>query len=731
MAGKQFDLSVIFRVIDKATRPVRKIGISLKKLGIPIKRLIKSFRKLGKSIQKVGDRMVRIGKAMILRVAAPLFLLGFLMSRTSRIFETAFTGIRKTVDATEPQFKKLKVQLMALARELGIATEEIFGLAEAAGQLDIQTENIAKFSEIMAKLGIAAPILEMEQAAVQIAQFANVTRMSQKDFDRFASTLVFLGNTSATFEDKILNMTERIGSAAAGAGIAHAEILGLATALAQLAIKPEAGGSALSKIIIEITAAVAKGNKELGGIAAVAGFKGKIKEFKKLWKEDAVGALILFVEGLENLPKVGLDAVVVLDDLGMGALRVGDLLRRVSGNSKLFNETIKAGTNAWKENIALNEEVSKRMKDVQKQLDIVKENARQTSAAFGDELNVVLLKVLKRLDPFITKLRELDVEMKQLILIIGGGTIGLVGALVGLGATLKFVGWALAGLTLSTGVFGLMLISLGLLAFSVQQNFDDLKDTLSNLWDDPIAELKLWVDAFKLMAEDFWEFEKRLAKSLIFSPIITAWEYWSKIITDIIDKIITGPLASLDKKLENLIDKLRNFLISLGIIKGTIEPEKEPSKSEKSRSQKLTEDIKKFGFEELVNKMKGVSKKIDPLKEIQPKESLAEAVKRVMTEKEPIKSNKIVDFGRIINMQPPRERKGPDSFDKNFGSRDVKTRNIEAANFDDKKLGSSEVEIDIKVTAEPGTTAVIEKVKRKRGDAKVSVATTGFVGAMP
>lgn len=674
MANKQFDLSVIFRVIDKATQPIRKIGSSLKKLGSPVKRLIKSFRKLGKVVKKAGDRMIAIGKAMIIKVAAPLMLLSFLAVRTSLSFETAFTGIRKTVDATEPQFEKLKIQLMALARELGIATEKIFALAEGAGQLNIERKNIAKFSEIMAKLGIAAPVLEMEAAAFQIAQFANVTQMSQKDFDRFAATLVYLGNNSATVENRILNMTERLASAASGAGMVHSEILGLATALSQLGLRPEAGGTAISQVINEITKQVALGGKKLKGWAVLSGFK-QADEFAKLWKEDAVKGLMLLIEGLAGLKEKGIEAVVVLDDLGMDGRRVSDALRRAAGNNKLFNKTIKDGNRAWKDNIALNEEVNKRMKDAQKQFDKVKENARIMAAAFGDEVVPTIVKFVKKLDPLITQLRELRSETKQMIWIIGGGAIGLVGAFIGLGFTAKLLGIALAGLTPMTLAITGALVGLGALVFSVWRNFDDLKEILTNLWDNPMAELELWKDAFKLMAVD-------LAKFLS-TPFISAWkanwEAWSKYVIEKTDEVIV--------KLKEAKEIFKSLIPGFMRLEG-------------DRKEEALKEAEKLGLKETIENLLGKKepvglkrfKVIDPRKQEdlvslkrfkvideRRKESLADAVKRVMTE------------------------------------------------------NKSEIKVEIEVTAEPGTLAKVKKVETT-GNVKTSVTSIGYVGplgAMP
>ena len=94
-------------------------------------------------------------------------------------FESAFTGVKKTVDATDEQLKVLKNDIRGMAKEMPESVEEIAGVAEAAGQLGIKTESITGFTKTMVQLGDATN-LSSESAATSLARFANITGMSQE-----------------------------------------------------------------------------------------------------------------------------------------------------------------------------------------------------------------------------------------------------------------------------------------------------------------------------------------------------------------------------------------------------------------------------------------------------------------------------------------------------------------------------------------------------------------------
>ena len=79
-------------------------------------------------------------------------------------FEDSFTGVRKTVDATEEEFQILAQGMRDLSKELPIAVEEINRIGEVAGQLGISKSGLVDFTETVAKLA-ATTTMSSESAA--------------------------------------------------------------------------------------------------------------------------------------------------------------------------------------------------------------------------------------------------------------------------------------------------------------------------------------------------------------------------------------------------------------------------------------------------------------------------------------------------------------------------------------------------------------------------------------
>ena len=131
----------------------------------------------GKKCASVSASLEKVGKGMTTALTTPVLALGTAAVKASVEYESAFTSVRKTVDATE--------------------TADIAEVMANAGQLGIQNDYLVEFTRTMIDLGNSTDIAA-DEAATAIAQFANVTRMSQTDFGRFGSALVDLGNNYAT-----------------------------------------------------------------------------------------------------------------------------------------------------------------------------------------------------------------------------------------------------------------------------------------------------------------------------------------------------------------------------------------------------------------------------------------------------------------------------------------------------------------------------------------------------
>lgn len=403
-----------------------------------------SLKNAGENISNFGEKASKIGGTLTKTATLPIVAMGTAAVNAQVKWESAFAGVKKTVDGTTEQIAALEQGIKDMSLTLPSSAEDIAAVAESAGQLGIQTDNILGFTKTIIDLGNATNLVG-EEGASSLAKFANITQMSQKNFDRLGSTIVALGNNSATTEADIVAMAMRLAGAGHQVKMTEAQILGLAASLSSVGIEAEAGGSAFSKVMINMQLAVETGNDSLKDFASVAGMT--TSEFSKAFKEDAAGALTTFIKGLSSAEEQGNSAIKVLDDMGITEVRLRDSLLRAGSASELFNDTIALGSKAWEENTALTNEANQRYATTESQIKILKNEI----VAMAREIGVELLPIVKDgmivIKDLIKKFNELSPATKENIIKLAtlsatvGPVVGSVGKLAeGFGGVLKVAG---------------------------------------------------------------------------------------------------------------------------------------------------------------------------------------------------------------------------------------------------------------------------------------------------
>lgn len=350
-------------------------------------------------------------------------------AQASMDFESAMTGVAKTTDLTDDELSAMSDAIKEMSTEIPATTEELAAIAGSAGQLGIHKESLLDFTEIMAMLGTSTN-MTADEAATSLSRLANITGMSQEDFDRLGATIVDLGNNLATTEKEIVDMSMRIAGAGAQVGMTEAEIMSFSGALSSVGIEAEAGGSAFSTLISNMSLAVQQGGDGLEQFADVAGMFAS--EFATAFEEDAAGAIIQFIQGLGNMESEGRSAIAVLDDMGLSDIRMRDALLRAAGASDVFTNALQIGSNAWDENTALVNEASKRYATTQSQLTMMQNAYKNLKVAIGDAYTPALQKaysvgtqVLNAVSQFVEENPALVNAITAFVGVLGAVTIAL------------------------------------------------------------------------------------------------------------------------------------------------------------------------------------------------------------------------------------------------------------------------------------------------------------------
>ena len=373
----------------------KKKAMSDYKIAIKIAgELESSFRAALKGAQSGINGLAKVGKMGATAFAASAAAIGSLAAAGINAgieYEQAFAGVKKTVDATEAELQELSQGIRDMAKEMPTSATEIAAVAEAAGQLGIQTGNILGFTETMVMLGDSTN-MSADEAATSLARLANITGMPQSNFDRLGSTIVALGNNFATTEGEITAMGLRIAGAGSQVGMSEAQIMSFSAALSSVGIEAEAGGSSFSTLLSNMQLAVETGSESLQQFASVAGMSSS--EFKKSFQSDAAGAIASFIKGLSESEKEGKSAIAVLDEMGITEIRMRDMLLRASGASDTFTEALEMGTEAWDENVALANEANQRYQTMGSRLAMLKNKANDLGITFYESVNTPMGEVV-------------------------------------------------------------------------------------------------------------------------------------------------------------------------------------------------------------------------------------------------------------------------------------------------------------------------------------------------
>lgn len=360
--------------------------------------LAKEFKKAQKQGRAFGKGAEKLGKSLTKGVTLPLLAVGAASIKAAIDFESSFTGIKKTVIGTTQQFEELAEGMRDLSKEIPVNVNELNKIGEMAGQLGVRTKDILKFTKTIAMLGVTTN-LSTEEAATGLARFSNIMGTATEDVGLLGSSIVALGNSMATTEQEILNMSLRIGAAGKSAGFSEDQIFAFAGAISSVGIEAAAGGTALSRIINDISTFVALGGSELEKIAEVS--EKTSAEFVEAWEKDAAGALQEFTGGLGDMGKEGQSILPTLKDIGFEEIRVAAVTRGLAEANRQLADGLDTASKAIQNEDALLREAELRFGTAESKMKILSNTVQDVGIDIGGALVPAMLDLIEAGQPVI------------------------------------------------------------------------------------------------------------------------------------------------------------------------------------------------------------------------------------------------------------------------------------------------------------------------------------------
>ena len=379
MASSDMNLDLIISAQDLASKEIKELQRELKRLTTETDGVGKASNGVFWSLKAWR---LAVGAAVTWAIVA-VWKFASEAIDVSISYESAFAGVRKTVDATEEEFEALNETLKDM--ETPTTFEELAHIMELGGQLGIAQENLAWFTETMDKLAVSTN-LTSEEAATLWAQFANITWMDMKNIDRWGSTIVKLGNNMATTEADIVNFSSRIAAAWHSFWMSEADIMAIASTFTSLGVEAEMGWTAVSKVLNDMKTSIATSSPKVEKYAKLLGTT--TKGFKEMMKNDPTWTFVKFNQALADS---GENLNSVLASLWMKDLRLNDAFGRIAWNVDLLTNALDMANEGREENIALTNEASQRFATTESQIAIAQKERANTMAELWDSLKPIVL----------------------------------------------------------------------------------------------------------------------------------------------------------------------------------------------------------------------------------------------------------------------------------------------------------------------------------------------------
>lgn len=429
--AKSQTASLIVSLIDRLSGPARHISGTLAKLNAMQARNTASLDAMrGRMLDAMGA-----GYALARSLSAPI--------NAAIAFESTMADVAKVVDFESPKaFKQMGEDIRALSLRIPMAADGLGQIVAAAGQSGIANNELLKFTELAAKVGVAWD-MSADQTGEALAKLKTALGRSIDGTASLADAINHLGNNSAASAPAILDVVKRVAPMASQFGMTAEEVAALGAAMTGAGFESEVASTSILNIGRALTrgsgatARQAKAFKTLGLSS---------KAVAKSMQTDAMGTLQGVLQRVAKLP-ADMRASLVSDLFGDEARALGPLI----SNGKLLGDTLDLIGDKSKYANSAQKEFEVRSKTSANNLQLFRNRVTDLAISVGDALLPALNEILNVLGPTVTSISDLAQRFPTLTAGIIAATSAVIAFRIALTA-LRFAGLFALGGMISTAI---------------------------------------------------------------------------------------------------------------------------------------------------------------------------------------------------------------------------------------------------------------------------------------
>lgn len=285
------------KTYELALKIAGKVDSSLKKSCLAA---AKDVNTLSASVQKVSGKAA---KAMATATSAAITAITVDAAKKAIEFESTMADVAKVVDGLRDEngaftksYYEMSDALLNMSKSIPMTADALGQIMASAGQAGIASEDLAKFTETAAKMGVAFDTTA-EQAGEWMAVWRTALNLSQTQVTALGDQLNYLGNTTSENALKLSEVVTRVGALGQTAGLSAGEVAALAASMP--GVTAEISATGIKSMMIAMTAGASATSKQ-AAVLQQLGFTAS--DMANRMQTDAKGAIIDLLGTIKQLP---------------------------------------------------------------------------------------------------------------------------------------------------------------------------------------------------------------------------------------------------------------------------------------------------------------------------------------------------------------------------------------------------------------------------------------------
>jgi TP901 family phage tail tape measure protein len=297
--------NLIVRLIDKVSGPASAAGRAIRGMrqsAAGAGGAIAAAQASARTALDANTQRMDAMRGRIFDAAAGAYVLQRALSapiRAAMDLESAMSDVRKVVDFdTKAAFHQFQADVIAMSKRIPMAAKDLSAIVASAGQAGIPRDELLRFTEMAAKVGVAFDI-SADQAGDALAKMMTGLGLGIDEVSALTDAMNHLSNSQASSAADILDVVRRVGATAKQYGFAAEEVSAFTSAMLSAGAETDVAATSFRNMGKALTKGVSATDRQSGalqtlGLDAVA--------VAKRMQEDAVGTTLDVLERIGRLP---------------------------------------------------------------------------------------------------------------------------------------------------------------------------------------------------------------------------------------------------------------------------------------------------------------------------------------------------------------------------------------------------------------------------------------------